>query len=101
MLRRALRTSNSETRHQYRTLNISNIKNSSLIEVDLAYHDIHLIHTTLANGGGDELAHLAIAQVHVGVKRRRQLNLVQIQKSHLLLYLATRGLELLELSVEF
>ena len=69
--------------------------------MDLAYHDIHLIHTTLANGGGDELAHLAIAQVHVGVKRRRQLNLVQIQKSHLLLYLATRGLELLELSVEF
>ena len=45
---------------------------------ELAYHDIHLIHTTLADGGGDKLRHLAITQVHVGVERRWQLNFGQV-----------------------
>jgi hypothetical protein len=53
----------------------------------MAYHNIHLIHTTLANARGDELRHLAIAQVHVRIKRRWQLNLGQICEPHDLLLL--------------
>ena len=51
----------------------------------LAYHDIHLIHTTLADGGGDELRHVSIPQMHMGIEGRGQLNLSQIRKAHVLL----------------
>ena len=52
---------------------------------ELAYHDIHLIHTTLTDSGGDELRHLPITQVHVGVESRRQFNLSQVGESHVVL----------------
>lgn len=68
--------------------------------MELAYHDIHLIHTTLADGGGDELRHLTITQVHMGVKRRRQLNLRQVRETHIVC-LASKQLTVLELLFEF
>ena len=55
---------------------------------ELAYHYIHLIHTTLADSGGDELRHLPITQVHVGIESRRQLNLGQIGEAHVVLLLS-------------
>lgn len=52
-----------------------------------AYHNIHLIHAPRADGGGDQLRHLAVTQVHVRVERRGQLDLGQIFESHLFLCL--------------
>ena len=40
------------------------------VQKTLAYHDIHLIHTTLANRGCDQLRHLAIAEMYMGVESR-------------------------------
>jgi hypothetical protein len=53
----------------------------------LAYHDIHLIHTSLADSGGDELRHFPVTQVHVGIESRRQFNLGQISEAHIVLLL--------------
>jgi hypothetical protein len=48
----------------------------------LTYHDIDLIHSALADCWRHQLRHLAISQVYVGVKRRRQLNLRQLGELH-------------------
>ena len=48
----------------------------------LTYHDIDLVHSALANSRCDQLRHLAIAQVHVGVKRRRYFNLCELGEFH-------------------
>jgi hypothetical protein len=48
----------------------------------LAYHNIHLIHTTFANGRCNELRHVAISQMYMSVECRGQLYLSQFRKSH-------------------
>jgi hypothetical protein len=48
-----------------------------------AYHDKHLIHTTLANRRRDKLRHLAIPQVHMSIERRRQRNFTQFGEFHI------------------
>jgi hypothetical protein len=48
----------------------------------LTYHDIDLVHSTLADCWRHQLRHLAISQVYMGVERRRQLNLRQLGELH-------------------
>jgi hypothetical protein len=49
---------------------------------DTTHHNIHLIHPTHANRRRNKLRHLAIAQMHMCVKRGGELNLAQFGKFH-------------------
>lgn len=48
----------------------------------MSYHNINLIDTTLSNSRRDKLGHFPIAQVHVRIKSRRELELFESAKIH-------------------
>jgi hypothetical protein len=49
----------------------------------LSYHDEDGVYTTSADGGGDQLHHIILAQMDVHVRRRRQDDTVGIFEMHL------------------